>query len=394
VGDDLPPRRTVSAARRARRPLPVWALVSAAWLGPAILAAFQAYVQGRLGNWPRATWRTLLWEGGDWLLYALLTPVVFHLARRFPLTRSRARHVPVHLLAAVASCAAWAAGGELLRWAVLAEHPVPTAESMAGWFFTSLPFGVAVYFAVLGVEHAAFHLLEARERETQAARLAAQLAEARLGALRMQLQPHFLFNSLNAITVVVRDRDTTTATRMLEQLGEMLRRVMRTDRPPEVPLAEELEFVRQFLSIEEVRFPDRLRPVFDVDPALLGAAVPEFLLQPLVENALRHGLARRTEATLLRVEAHREGDELVLSVIDDGPGPEDASDRAAGDIGGTQAGVNGHGIGLANTRERLRTLYGERASLSLRATPGGGAAATVRIPYRELTPHGAETDDG
>lgn len=353
-----------------RRP-PVWALVSAAWLGPAILAAFQAYVQGRLGSREPATWRSLVWEGGDWLVYALLTPAVFWFARRHPLTRgTMARRIPLHLLGAILLCAAWAGGGIALSWVLF--RSTPYGGGVVGWFFTSLPFGVAVYFSVLGVEHAAFYFVEARDRETQAARLAAQLAEARLGALRMQLQPHFLFNSLNAITVIVRDRDTATATRMLEQLGEMLRRVMRADRPQEVPLAEELDFVRQYLAIEEVRFPDRLRPVFAVDPSLLSAAVPEFLLQPLVENALRHGLAKRVTASRLEIAARREGDELVLTVTDDGPGP-----------GGTAAEWT-EGVGLGNTRERLTALYGERARLTLEPTPEGGARATVRLPYHEL----------
>jgi LytS/YehU family sensor histidine kinase len=234
------------------------------------------------------------------------------------------------------------------------------------WFFTSLPFGVAVYFAVLGVEHAMFYL-------TQSARLEAQLADARLGALRMQMQPHFLFNSLNAITVIVRDQDTATATRLLEQLGEMLRRVMRADRPQEVPLADELDFVRQYLAIETVRFSDRLRPVFDVPPELRNALVPEFLLQPLVENAVRHGLAQRLGATLLRIEARRDGDELVLTVVDDGPGAGAAVTE---------------GVGLGNTRERLATLYGSRARLNLARTAEGGTRVTVRLPYRELErPH-------
>ncbi len=147
-----------------RRQPPIWAFVSAAWLGPAILAAFQGYVQGRLGNWEPATWRSLLWEGGDWLLYALLTPAVFWVARRYPLERGAiARRVPVHLLAAIVLCAAWALAGQLLRWALLAQHR-PTSNDLIGWFFTSLPFGVAVYFAVLGVEHATFYFFEARDR--------------------------------------------------------------------------------------------------------------------------------------------------------------------------------------------------------------------------------------
>jgi two-component system LytT family sensor kinase len=336
-----------------------------------VLAAFQVYVQGRLGDREPATWRSLVWEGGDWLICALLTPAVFWLAARLPLTRGTlARRVPLHLLGAVLLCVAWAGAGILLSEAMFGRTPY--GGGALSWFFTTLPFGVAVYFALLGVAHAAKFFLEVRERETQAARLSAQLAEARLGALRMQLQPHFLFNSLNAVTVIVRDRDTATATRVLEQLGEMLRRVIRADRPPEVTLAEELDFVRQYLAIEQIRFSDRLRPAFDVDPSLAGAAVPEFLLQPLVENALQHGLAKRVGATALRIAARREGETLVLTVSDDGPGPEAGAPAAA------------MGVGLGNTRERLATLYGAAAALELTATPGGGAVATVRLPYREL----------
>jgi two-component system, LytTR family, sensor kinase len=300
-------------------------------------------------------------------VYAFLTPAVFWLGRRYPLTRgSLGRTLPRHLGASIVLCAGWAVGGSLLSLALFRHTPY--GGGVVSWFLTSLPFGVAVYFAVLGVEHAVSYFVEARERETQAARLESQLAQARLGALRMQLQPHFLFNSLNAITVIVRDRDTATATRMLEQLGEMLRRVMRADRPQEIRLEDELDFVRQYLGIEQVRFSDRLRPEFAVDPAVLRAAVPEFLLQPLVENALRHGLAKRVTATLLRVEARREGDDLVLSVIDDGPGPVEA----------------GEGVGLGTTRERLATLYGSRGRLELVQNPDGGARVTVRLPYREL----------
>jgi signal transduction histidine kinase len=331
----------------------------------------RAYAEGRLGHRDAATWRALLWQGGDWFLYAFLTPAVFWFARRYPLTKGAvARRIPAHLLGSIVLCAAWAGGGVLLSLALFGSTPYQIG--MLGWFLTSLPFGVAVYFAVLGAEHATYYYLEAREREAQAGRLATQLADARLRALRMQMEPHFLFNSLNAITVIVRDRDSATATRMLEQLGEMLRRVLRADRPQEVTLAEELDFVRQYLSIEEMRFSDRLRPSIDVDPALHSAAVPEFVLQPLVENAIRHGLAKRVSASRLEIVVRREGDELVLSVTDDGPGPD-----------GDQV-PTAEGVGLGNTRERLATLYGGRARLELEPTPEGGARAIVRLPYREL----------
>ena len=221
------------------------------------------------------------------------------------------------------------------------------------WVFTTLPFGVGVYFALVGIQHSFFYFAQARERETQAARLAAQLSEARLGALRMQLNPHFLFNSLNAITVLVRDQNTAAAARMLELLSDVLRQVLRTDEGHETTLSSEMEFLERYLAIEQVRFSDRLRPQFKIDPAVARAAVPRFVLQPLVENALRHGIARRAEAGLVQVSAHREGDQLVLTVRDDGPGlPTTPSNTPSG-------------VGLSNTRARLAALYGERRQ------PGG-----------------------
>jgi sensor histidine kinase YesM len=240
---------------------------------------------------------------------------------------------------------------------------------------------------VLGIEHGIFYFLEARTRETQAARLSAQLAEARLGALRMQINPHFLFNSLNAITVLVRDQDTRVATRMLEELGEVLHRVLRTERRHEVPLSEEIDFLKRYLALEQMRFSDRLRPTVDVDPAVLGAAVPDLVLQPLVENALRHGVARRTESGLVSITAKREADDLVLTVADDGPGPEPYGEPGERRDGAQAAAVSwaGSGVGLANTRERLATLYGDRGRLELGKRPGGGAMVTIRIPYRQIT---------
>jgi two-component system, LytTR family, sensor kinase len=351
-----------------RRAPPIWILVSLAWVVPALLAALQRYMQGALGNWDPAGWRQLAWEAADWLVYGLLTPVVFWCAARWRLTRhTLTTRLPLHLAFSVLLCGAWAAMGELLRWFVIPGQQPPSGQTMIGWFFISLPFGVSVYFAVLGIEYATHYFVEARERETQAARLRAQLADARLSALRMQIQPHFLLNTLNAITVIVRDRDHETATRMLEQLGDMLRRVVRSDRPPEIPLRDELEFLRQYLGIEQVRFSDRLRAVIAVPDQLQSALVPEFILQPLVENALRHGVAERSEATSVIVDGMRDGDDLVLRVTDNGPG----------------IGVQRPGIGLSNTSERLATLYGDRGRLTLSAPPGGGTRAEVRLPFHE-----------
>jgi signal transduction histidine kinase len=351
-----------------RRP---WFVISVAWVIPATLAALQAFAQHRLGNWGGEVGRNVLFEFGDWLLYGALTPIVFYLARRFPLERPHLlRRLLLHLAAAWFNCALWAAGGTVLRLLIFPGEVTLIGRGYIGWFFTSLPFGVAVYFAVLGIEHAIFYFQEARERESQATRLSAQLAEARLGALRMQMKPHFLLNSLNAILVLVRDRDHATATRVLEELGEILRQVLRTERPEQVSLEEEIEFLRRYLAIEQVRFPDRLRTSFRISPDTRRAAVPDFILQPLVENAVRHGIAQRVEAGEVSITAVRDGDDLVLTVEDDGPGYRDEQATA--------------GLGLANTRERLEVLYGGRARLRVEARPGGGTIATIRIPYRGL----------
>ena len=361
-------------AGSGRTPRP-WVFISAAWIVPAILAALAEFLQSRLGHWDRPPGaRELLWQGGDWFLYGALTPLVFLLARRFPLRRGRlAGNVPIHFLAALLLCVLWAGAGLLFRAALRLEPMGRTpVVAMVDWTLTTLPFGVAVYFAVLGAEHATFYFAESRERAVQAARLSTQLAEARLGALRSQLNPHFLFNSLNAITVLVRDQDTRAASRMLEQLGDVLRQVLQSERAHEVPLAEEIGFLERYLAIEQVRFSDRLRATFAVEPGLEMAAVPSFVLQPLVENALVHGLSRRTEGGTLTISARREGDDLVLEVRNDGPPLAPAPPGAR------------PGLGLANTRERLATMYGSRGALTLANDPSGGVIAAVRLPFHEL----------
>ena len=360
---------------RARTAPPIWFLILAAWLVPALLSGFDTYMQNRLEG-HAAEWQWVIFNGVDWLLYAVLTPVVFRASRRFPLRRPHiAGRVAIHIAGALAMCVAWAAMGTVLRLEIFPRAADLTVYKVwlgfVSWVFTTLPFGVGVYFALVGIQHSFFYFAQARERETQAARLAAQLSEARLGALRMQLNPHFLFNSLNAITVLVRDGNTADASRMLELLSGVLRQVLQTDRGHETSLKDELDFLERYLAIEQVRFSDRLRPRIAIDASIARAAVPRFLLQPLVENALRHGIARRGDAGMVEIAGRREGETLVLTVRDDGPGLEATREPAGG-------------VGLSNTRERLEALYGERASLEVANAEGGGAIATVRLPYHEV----------
>ena len=363
-------------------------LVSAVWIAPAVLATISQIGQRRLNGEPAATASELLWAGGDWLVYAILTPPIFAASRRWPIERPHiVSRAFLHLLFALLFCVGWATLGKLLQLGLsLAFQPdearvfigagglqflAKFARDLAGWLFITLPFGVVVYLSIAGIAHAIRYFLEAGDREIQLARVSEQLASTRLAALQAQLNPHFLFNSLNTIAVLVRDSETAKATKVIEQLSDVLRSTLGRTQGNEVTLDDELTLVRQYLAVEEARFSDRLRPVLDIDPGVLFAAVPRFAIQHLVENALRHGIAKRTEAGRVIVTARRDGEMLEVSVEDDGPGAAPGS-------------IDAPGHGLENTRERLRTLYGGQASLTVTAASPRGVVARLRVPYREL----------
>jgi hypothetical protein len=361
-------------------------IVSAAWILPAVFAVINRIAQAPLQGWEPATARELIFEGGDWFLYAFLTPGVFAISKRWPLTRPHlARRALLHLLFSLLFCVAWATCGQVLRILLIrifapnlirggsAQFWARVGIEWLSWIFTTLPFGVAVYLCMVGIEHATRYFIEAREREVQVARLSDQLSSARFAALQAQLNPHFLFNTLNTIAVLVRDNDQRGAVRIIEHLSEVLRRTLTRHRANEVTLGEELELVKQYVAIEQARFSDRLQPEFRVADSLMSAAVPSFALQHLVENAIRHGIAKHPDAGLLLVTAERAGDVLEITVVNDGIS-----------IDPNAAIPPGHGI--ENTRERLRALYGDNASLTISPRAEGGTIATLRLPYREMRP--------
>jgi signal transduction histidine kinase len=355
----------------------LWLIIAAACIVPAILDGVTSYVQARLANRIPA-WQEIFWQSNEWLILGALTPIAYSLAQRFPLRPPiRARNLLAHAGGALLLCVGWASAGASLRWVLdIAPTGVSKSQQMASWLLTTIPWGTFMYFTTLGCIHAFGYFVEAKEREAQTARLAAQVAESRLGALRTQLHPHFLFNSLNAITVLVRDKDTAAAARMLDLLSDVLRQVLKSDQAHVVSLAEELAFLERYLAIEQIRFSDRLQVRFNVDESLKDAAVPVFLLQPLVENALRHGIAKRAEGGVVEVSARRDRESLILTIADNGRGLHGTSGEHTA----------GNGLGLANIRERLTTLYGAAARLDLRpaSQPAGGTLAEVVIPYRHL----------
>ncbi len=326
----------------------------------------------------------------EYVLWAVLTPVVFSLVRRYPLEREVwARRLVLHLALAFAVAAAVELFRILVTQALLPDLGRPgMARRFArrlspGRAITHLQFldELVIYVAVLAAGFARDYFLRFRERQAEASRLLAetgrleaQLADARLSALRMQLNPHFLFNTLHAVSALV-ERDPAGVRRIVARLSTLLRRTLDETTPREVPLRDELDFLRDYLDIQRVRFQGSLEVVEDVAPDTLDALVPNLILQPLVENAVEHGVSRVEAGTgrlVLRARraptpANTGGDRLVLEVEDNGPGLTAAGDR--------------DGVGLGNTRARLEALYGEAQALTLRPAPAGGTVATITLPF-------------
>ncbi len=235
-------------------------------------------------------------------------------------------------------------------------------------FFRSVDQVLPVYWALIGLQHALDYHQQARARAERAALLEARLMESQLQALQQQLHPHFLFNTLHAISTLVH-RDPDKADLMIERLSDLLRVTLHKVGVQEVELAQELDYLRAYLDIEQVHFGDRLRVEYCIDAAVLDALVPTLILQPLVENAVRHGLEPVVRGGTLSIEARADGDVLVVQVKDDGAGyPSSRPQRS--------------GVGLTNTRSRLDRLYGEEGVLRISDKPGGGTVVDIRLPLR------------
>jgi LytS/YehU family sensor histidine kinase len=230
---------------------------------------------------------------------------------------------------------------------------------------------VFTYFAILGAGLAFDYYHKYRERERQAAELRTQLANAQLQVLRAQLHPHFLFNTLNTISGLVRNNENKAAVSMLAGLSDLLRHALETSGRQEIALRDELEFIERYLAIQQMRFSDRLSVKTEIDPDTLEARVPNLILQPIVENAIRHGIAERASPGLLSLTARRNNGQLQIRIYNDGP-------RLADDWRMETSA----GIGLRNTRERLEQLYGAKHQIEVRNHGPGGVVATLEIPFR------------
>jgi LytS/YehU family sensor histidine kinase len=311
-----------------------------------------------------------------WYLWALFVPLVAWCARRFPLTRTRwlapaAAHLVIALNVTLLHSLLEMGVQQLLgmRHSSLGTFTVFSAVR-AFWY---LPGNLLAYAAILGSVIAADYSRRVRRGELAAAALTAELAEARLQALRSQLNPHFLFNAMNSIAMLVRKQENTAAVTMIAGLSDLMRSFLDERAPQEVTLRDELAFIERYLAVERLRFQDRLSVSIAADQRALDAYVPNLVLQPVVENALKHGIARRASAGQLDIRAEASGGTLTLTVQDDGPGPHGAADG-----NGTLP-----GLGLGNIRARLALLYGPGERLRLTRGAAGGAITTITMPFRE-----------
>jgi len=356
---------------------PTWSLILLAWLIPAAVALLQAVAANLLRGTLAAEWPWALLQIPRWLTWVPITPIVFYAAERFPFRRDRlARsgwtHLGIALLIAVVIEVLWLQISFVIQGrlepAALARMQSNRAEVYSVAVLSRLLGDAFIYAAVLGVATTLGYHRRLRERELRAAQLEAQLALAQVQALKMQVHPHFLFNTLHAVTVLIRE-DPAAATRVVTRLGDLLRLTLSRATTAQVSFRRELEILTLYLEIERTRFHDRLDIAYDVQPATLGALVPDLILQPLVENAIRHGVSPNAGTGRIEVRSRLDGDWLCVEIRDNGAGL-------------TPGQVRPDGIGLTTARARLERLYGERQELTLANLPEGGCVARIRIPFQ------------
>jgi len=353
-------------------PLASWRHIGSAWLAIAVFDASQTVFVMRAEGMHHA-WTTLfIVRTLSWLVWALATPWVAGLMQRFPIPSKNLLPWCMHGLACLTIGVLSATWGAALESAfdpwLTQPGPAPFAAIWRGIFLGSLLGDAILYGGILAFQ-AVFSTRERLARQqADAARLNELLAQSQLAALRQQLEPHFMFNSLNAITGLIRQARNDDAVSMIALMGDLLRRVTDRSERQFVPLEEEASFLRKYLDIQSLRFGDRLRYHIEIPELLKNSMVPDMILQPLVENAIRHGIATRARIGEVRVAAVRAGAVLTLSVYNDGP-------ELRHDY------LTGTGIGVSNARRRLAALYGDAAALTLENRASTGVLASISLPY-------------
>ncbi len=354
-----------------------WAAIIAAWALLGVIYAGPIYFETLAENMGHSAWRIFSWGILTWLAWAPLTPAMIWLARRYTFSgsewkRSLVVHLPAFLLiSAIHSAAATAITLAVQPFDQMGSSPKLFWPRFLSRLLGSFGSDLLVYALVIGLCYAFDYYRKYREREFLTSRLEAQLARAQLDTLRMQLHPHFLFNTLNGIVGLVRDNKNDAAVSMLVGLSDLLRHTLEHSAKQEVELREELNFIKLYLSIQEMRFSDRFHIKLDIDPATMKALVPNLILQPLTENAIRHGISRSADSGLVGIASAVEDGHLRLTVYDNGAGlPNDWQLKGSA------------GIGLANTAARLQQLYDDDHQFDIRNRDEGGVEVVIRMPLK------------
>jgi two-component system, LytTR family, sensor kinase len=349
--------------------------IAALWLAVGLITATQVVV-GMAAVGMRLNWIGLFFTTvAAWLILPFATPVILSLSDRFPLAKAGDwRNLPVHLAAALGFGVAHIVWSATVEWIFNPLGLQPHA-SFHGVFFTTVYMqfhtGIIIYAATVAIANTLDSIRRLAHREAEAARLAGELSKAQLDALRRQLEPHFLFNTLNGISGLVRENRSDAAVEMIAGLSDLLRRVLEGSGRQLVPLAEEVSFLESYIKLQAMRFGDRLKVAVDIPLELYGALVPPLVLQPMVENAIVHGIGKLMEGGEIRVTARESEGMLSIYVYNDGP--------ALALAGGYTTGV-----GLSNTRGRLVTLYGPGTSLVVRSGGAAGVETIIKVPYRPI----------
>jgi signal transduction histidine kinase len=353
-----------------RKPTVKWGLAFLFWTLIGLSFASQFYLSSFKAGSPISWRQAVSWSLGDWYVFAVLSLPVVHLAQRFRFDSPKwGWSVLIHLMASAVFSLLYMIVRALLgqwqsRWGGI---PATFAQAFNPLVLKTFHFNLLIYWVVVSVSHAFGYYRQYQERALRATDLEKRLAQARLQALQMQLNPHFLFNTLNAIASLMH-KNVPAADKMITRLAELLRYALESTEAHEVPLRKELAFLERYLEIEKTRFGSRLTVRLMIQPDTLEALVPNLILQPLVENAIRHGVERCVKPGWIELRARQENRTLRLELQDNGPGlPEHGPKR--------------EGIGLSNTRARLQHLYGDAHQFQLRNTPEGGLLVAVALPF-------------
>ena len=352
-----------------------WATISLCWTTLALVFTGQTYVN-QASSTDAIHWKTPLAIELCWAYsWNIVTPLIFQLLNIFPLQRGKlSRSIGIQVFAApfffIASSAIYVIAYRL----ILGPYPGSRSlfDSFRGAVIHGFAFGLLIYCLIIGISQAINYYRGYRDRELLASNLETRLVEAQLDALRMQLHPHFLFNTLNSVSVLMR-RDIDAADRMLLRLSSLLRGALARNAAHEIKLRQELEILEQYLEIEQIRFQDRLTVRTQVDPSALDALVPQFFFQPLVENAIRHGIADRETGGVIDIRAEHQKGMLHLQVRDNGPGLNIPNGNFI------------EGVGLSNTRSRLEYLYGAGGRFEVCNAEEGGLIVAAAIPFHTKT---------